>query len=103
MPLILQTTPRELIGRVSAVLLPVVSLATIVSMVVAGLLVSTYLQGFHAHLLGIPFGPVDTIFTASGVIAFFAGVYAFVSFRRAGLSSLSAPSTVTGLARPENA
>jgi MFS family permease len=93
MPLILQTTPRELIGRVSAVLQPTISLATIASIVVAGLLVSTLLHGFHAHLLGIPFGPVDTIFTASGVTALGAGFYAFASFRRAGILSRDAAGT----------
>jgi MFS family permease len=87
MPLILQTTPRELIGRVIAVLNPVVSLASIGSVVAAGLLVSTWLSGFHATALGFTFGPVDTIFVAAGLMCLTAGAYAIINLRSVSRSS----------------
>jgi MFS family permease len=86
MPLLLQSTPRDLIGRVSAVLQPAVSLASLSSIVIAGILVSTVLHGFHAHVAGITFGPVDTIFSAGGILCLAGGLYAMSSFRRAALS-----------------
>ena len=39
----------------------------------AGALVSTVLRDFHASVLGIAFGPVDTIFTGMGLLAVIGG------------------------------
>jgi MFS family permease len=90
MPLILQTTPREMLGRVNAVLMPIISLASIGSIVAAGILVSTWLSGFHADALGLTFGPVDTIFVATGILWLLAGGYAIVSLRAVDRSSTPA-------------
>jgi MFS family permease len=81
MPLVLQVTPKELIGRVAAVVTPVMTLASILSVAVAGWLVSGVLRGLHATLLGIVFGPIDTIFTVTGVLAVIGGLYAMVNLR----------------------
>jgi MFS family permease len=81
MPLLLAAAPRELIGRVSAVLSPAISLASIGSIAVAGLLVSTVLNGFHTTVAGIDFGPVDLIFSAAGIMCVAGGVYAFLRLR----------------------
>jgi MFS family permease len=81
MPLLLHVTPRELVGRVASVLEPSIMLASVTSMVVVGLLDSTVLHDFHATLLGIHFGPVDTIYTAMGLLTLLAGVYAMLSLR----------------------
>ena len=81
MPLLLHVTPRELIGRVSAVLDPAIMLASVVSMVVVGALDSTVLKGFHLTALGMTFGPVDTIYTAVALLMLIAGVYAMLSLR----------------------
>lgn len=56
-------------------------LASVTSMVVAGLLDSTALHDFHATLLGIHFGPVDTIYTAMGLLTLLAGIYAMLTLR----------------------
>lgn len=72
----IDATERQFIGRVTAVLNPVGRLAAFVSVVLAGSLVSTVLAGFHATLLGIHFGPVDTIFTGTGLLAVAGGIYA---------------------------
>jgi MFS family permease len=81
LPLMLQVTPRELIGRVSGVLQPAISVATVGGIGIAGLLAGTVLQGFHAHLLGLSFGSTDTIFTAAGFLGLVAGVYAKYGLR----------------------
>ena len=73
-PIILSVTPSHLIGRVSAVLSPLRQLASIVSMVLAGVLASTLLRGFHATVAGMKFGPYDTIFAAAGLLFMIAGI-----------------------------
>jgi len=80
-PLLLRVTPRALVGRVSGVLLPLMSLAALVSIALTGLLDSTILRGFHARLLGLSVGPVDTIFTAAGLLCIAGGLYAWRNLR----------------------
>jgi len=80
-PLALDSTSREFVGRVTAVINPLGRLAALVSVALAGSLVSTVLRGFHASVLGIAFGPVDTVFTGMGLLAVAGGIYARVSLR----------------------
>ncbi len=80
-PLALDSTSREFVGRVTAVINPVGRLAALLSVALAGSLVSTVLRGFHASVLGISFGPVDTIFTGLGLLAVVGGIYTRVSLR----------------------
>lgn len=80
-PLMVHGTAREYVGRVTAVINPLGRLAALVSIVVAGYLVSTVLSGFHAQVLGITFGPVDTVFTGMGLLAVGGGLYARMSLR----------------------
>lgn len=82
-PLAIDATERQFIGRVMAVLNPAGRLAAFVSVVLTGALVSTVLAGFHTTILGIHFGPVDTIFTATGLLAVAGGVYARTAFASA--------------------
>jgi MFS family permease len=91
MPLMLQVTPRELIGRVSGVLNPAVSLASVGGIGIAGLLAGTALHGFHAKWLGMTFGSIDTIFTAAGVLGLVASVYAMVGLRSVSTHSQIRP------------
>lgn len=80
-PLALHGTSREFVGRVMAVINPLGRLAALVSVVLAGYMVSTVLHGFHANVLGISFGPVDTVFTGMGLLAVAGGIYARISLR----------------------
>lgn len=82
-PLAIDATERQFIGRVMAVLNPAGRLAAFVSVVLTGALVSTALAGFHATILGIHFGPVDTLFTGTGLLAVAGGVYAWRTFASA--------------------
>jgi MFS family permease len=78
-PLALHGTAREFVGRVTAVINPLGRLAALVSVVLAGSLVSTALRGFHATMLGLTFGPVDTVFTGMGLLAVAGGIYARIN------------------------
>jgi MFS family permease len=81
-PLALDRTSREYVGRVTAVINPVGRLAALLSVALAGSLVSTVLRGFHLSLLGISFNAVDTVFTGMGLLAVLGGLYARVSLRK---------------------
>lgn len=83
MPIILRETPRDKIGRVTSVLNPLIQGAGIISMLVAGALVGSALHGLHATALGMHFGPVDSVFLASGAIAAAGGIYAAWALRGA--------------------
>src|SRR5579871_3321574 len=80
-PLVLRVTPRELLGRVNALLTPMTTLAGMLAAAVAGYLDSAVLRSFHAALLGQHFGPIDTIFVAAGFVALLGGLYALVGLR----------------------
>ena len=80
-PLLLRVTPRELVGRVNSIFIPAVTLTSLLSTVLAGTLASTALQTFHTTLFGLHLGPINTIFTVSGILAFLAGFYALVNLR----------------------
>ena len=92
-PLLLHVTPRELVGRVASVIDPMSSLASIVSIGLAGLLASTALQHLDGTLLGLHFGPIDTIFTGTGVLVVLGGLYAMVNLRGVTLAGEKKPAT----------
>ncbi|MGO8948908.1 MAG: MFS transporter [Ktedonobacterales bacterium] len=81
--LALRSTSREFVGRVTAVINPLGKLAALISIGVAGYLVSSVLQGFHADILSITFGPVNTVFTGMGLLAVAGGIYARIHLRAA--------------------
>jgi MFS family permease len=79
-PLAVDATERAFVGRVTAVINPVGRLAAFFSVIIAGYLVSVPLQNFHASVLGIiHFGPVNTVFTFTGLLAVAGGLYARAS------------------------
>jgi MFS family permease len=80
-PLALHGTSREYVGRVMAVINPLGRLAALLSVAIAGVLASVVLRAFHARILGITFGPVDTVFTGMGLLAVAGGIYARASLR----------------------
>jgi MFS family permease len=91
-PLALHGTSREYVGRVMAVINPLGRLAALLSVVLAGYLVSTVLHGFHASLLGISFRPVDTVFSGMGLLAVIGGIYARISLREIVATSTASSS-----------
>lgn len=55
--------------------------AALLSVAIAGYLVSAVLGSFHATVLGVAFGPVDTVFIGMGLLAVAGGFYARVALR----------------------
>jgi MFS family permease len=75
-PLLLRTTPRAALGRVAALLIPLYGLSAALASMLAGWLASTVLRGFHASLLSVTLGPLDTILTGAGLLVVAGGLYA---------------------------
>jgi len=91
-PLVLHTTPPELVGRVSSVLGLLLSLAAALSFSLAGVLDGTLLRTLHATLLGLVLGPVDTIYLGTGICVLAAGLFALLALGRRTLpESAQAP------------
>jgi MFS family permease len=86
-PILLRSTPRSLVGRVSSALDPMIMVASIGGGIVAGYLDSTLLRGFSAELFGQRFGPVDTIFGVAGVLTVVGGIYVMLALRGVRLAS----------------
>ena len=80
--LVMQVTPRDFVGRVLAVFTLAYGLVWLISTLLAGYLASVLLHNLHAVFLGMIFGPVDTVFTAVGLMAIIGGMYAMVTLRR---------------------
>jgi MFS family permease len=101
-PLALHATSREFVGRVTAVINPVGRLAALLSVAIAGYLVGVVLHDFHANVLGIAFGPVDTVLTGMGLLAVIGGIYARASLQGPGRayagSANEAPASDSGSA-----
>lgn len=97
-PVMLSVTPSRLLGRVGAVISPLLQLASIVSMALAGLLASTVLHGFHQVIGGVTFGPYDTVMTVGGLLFIIAGLASIAPMRGAGQ-----PATETASAELEPA
>ncbi|MBA2288134.1 MAG: hypothetical protein H0W02_21885, partial [Ktedonobacteraceae bacterium] len=55
------------------------SLCSILSAALAGYLASTLLHNFHATVLGLSFGPIDTIFLGMGALVVLGGLYAMAN------------------------
>lgn len=73
-PLFMQSIPRALLGRASAVLNIGPTIASLVTMAGTGWLLSTVLAGVDAHIAGMHFGPVDTVFTVAGLLILLTGL-----------------------------
>ncbi len=80
--LVIQVVPRNFVGRVLSVFTSLYGLAYICATVTAGYLDSTLLRHFHTVVLGIAFGPVDSMFASIGIISIIGGVYAIGTLRR---------------------
>ncbi len=90
-PLILRSTPRSMLGPVNSIMDPMQMLASLVAVALSGYLVSTILQNFQQNILGITFGPIDTIFAVSALLIALGGVYAALNLRSARKEVLQQP------------
>lgn len=76
-PLLLNETPKDMIGRVSAVLGPSSMIASLISTIAAGYLAGVLLSNLHLRLLGTVFAPVDTVFIIVGLLFILSALYTF--------------------------
>ncbi len=80
-PLLLRITPRAFMGRISALLSPILQSAMLLSTSIVGYLMSTVLYTFHVTILGITLGPLDTMIMIAGLVALAGGLYAMSQLR----------------------
>jgi len=87
-PLLLRVTPREFLGRVSGTINPLIQAASILGILVGGLLYGIVLRGFRWEVLGVRIGPLDTIFTGVGTACLLGAAYARRNLRDAARREL---------------
>lgn len=93
-PLTVLVTPRALIGRVMAFEGPMITIASLVGGGLASTLASTLLAHFHAQLVGLTFGPLDTLLAAAGLLIAAGGIYARLTLYRAVKQLRTTPAEV---------
>lgn len=82
-PLTVLVTPRHLIGRVMSFEMPLITLASLGGGALAAILASTALAHYHAQLLSLTFGSLNTLLAAAGILIVWGGVYTRVTLYRA--------------------
>jgi len=82
-PMVFREVPRELLGRVLGLLNPVQQIAQAASILISTWLASTVLRNLDGHVLGLHFGPIDTIFFGGGVLIALVGAWAIGAMGRA--------------------
>jgi MFS family permease len=77
-PLLLDAAPREYLGRVMALFMPVNQLGSMFSVITCGWLTSTVLRSFRASFAGVTLNSVSLIFIVAGGLIFVSGIRAFI-------------------------
>jgi MFS family permease len=80
-PILIRTAPGHLLGRVSALINPLVTAASLISIALAGYLASTVLVGLHMSIAGLALDPLNTIFGAAGVLVALGGIFVLLGYR----------------------
>ncbi len=73
-PILLLVTPSDMIGRVGAVLGPLMQLANLIGLGLAGVLAGGVLRSMHRVVAGLTFGPYDTVLGGAGALLILAGL-----------------------------
>ncbi len=81
-PLVIQVTPRAMLGRVVSVFMPINTVVMLGSTTLIGWLMSTVMLHFHADVAGLHIGPIDAMFSFTGLMFIAAAVYAFFALPR---------------------
>ncbi len=88
-PLLIQITPINLLGRVSALLNPLVTAASLISIALAGYLASSVLAGLRVSAAGMAFNSLNAIFGSAGLLILLGGVFAMLGYRGVSLPAAS--------------
>jgi MFS family permease len=105
-PILLNSAPQHLLGRVMAVINPIQQASSIVGMALVTYLASTSLRGLDIRIVGIHFGRIDIIFFIAGVLVVAAGLWVAIPLRAVDTSPITTariptqpePQVVTGVA-----
>jgi hypothetical protein len=68
-------------GRIHSVMMTGIVLSTMIGTAFVGYLTSTLLHDFHANLLGLTFGPIDTTIALGSLFALLTSIYAMINLR----------------------
>ena len=91
-PILLALVPQTLFGRVMASFGMLNQGTQMLSMIAAGTLASSSFARFHARIVGVHLGPIDTILSVSGLLILLSGAVAYLTLPRGELDSSSAGS-----------
>lgn len=80
-PLLLNTTPRRLTGRVNALFFTSISVASLAASALSGWLASALPHKLRVTVLALTFGPIDTLLVLAGLAVCAGGVYAAARLR----------------------
>lgn len=76
-PLVLRLTPRDMMGRTTAVRVSFVTSAGLIGAAAAGALIGLGLaNGFKFDILNVDFGTVDSVLVVAGIISLLSGIFA---------------------------
>ncbi|GAA0384310.1 MFS transporter [Acrocarpospora corrugata] len=78
-PLVMRAVPRSHLGRVLSVFSPIAQVATVISIGVAGALVSALPPEFRISMAGVEFGRIDLVFFGSSAVMLSSAIYAAVT------------------------
>lgn len=79
-PLLMHIIPRNLMGRVESVFSTSQTLCNLISISLAGLLATLFVN-FHANLLTVTFDTYNTIYIATGLLFILGALYAMLNLR----------------------
>jgi MFS family permease len=84
-PVMMATIPREFIGRVSALLNPILNLGNLAGLAIGGVSYSLLIGTFDREIGIVRVRPIDTIFTVSALLTVSAGIWTMYAMRGVGV------------------
>ncbi len=74
-PILFKATPRPLLGRVNAAIAQMLTTVGLLSISLVPLLITIVLRDKFIHIIGLQFGPIDTLFSAVAILVITSALY----------------------------